>query len=43
MTKELEWLEEGPKTEIYIDLLKTTLRNGKTVRRRAMMEYMVSV
>ena len=27
MTKELEGLEEGPKVEIRIDLLKTTLKN----------------
>ena len=33
MTKELEWLEEGPKVEIHIDLLKITLKkisNWKT-------------
>ena len=29
MTKELEGLEEGPKAEIHIDLLKTTLKNIK--------------
>ena len=27
MTRELEGLKEGPKAEIHIDLLKTTLRN----------------
>ena len=27
MTKELEGLEEGPKAEIHINLLKTTLKN----------------
>ena len=27
MTRELEGLEEGPKTEIHIDLLKTTQKN----------------
>ena len=27
MTKELEELEEGPKAEIDIDLLKTALKN----------------
>ena len=26
ITRELEGLEEGPKTEIHIDLLKTTLK-----------------
>ena len=26
MTRELEGLEEGPKAEIHIDLLKTTLK-----------------
>ena len=33
MTKELEGLEEGPKAEIHIDLLKTTLKisNWKTL------------
>ena len=33
MTRELKGLEEGPKTEIHIDLLKTTLKrisNWKT-------------
>ena len=33
ITRELEGLEQGPKTEIHIDLLKTTLKrisNGKT-------------
>ena len=29
MTKELEGLEEDPKTEIHIDLLKMTLKNIK--------------
>ena len=29
MTKELEGLEEGPKAETHIDLLKTTLKNIK--------------
>ena len=29
MTKELEGLEEGPKSEIHIDILKTTLKNIK--------------
>ena len=29
MTKELEGLQEGPKAEIHIDLLKTTLKNIK--------------
>ena len=29
MTRELEGLEKGPKVEIHIDLLKTTLKNIK--------------
>ena len=29
MAKELERLKEGPKAEIHIDLLKTTLKNIK--------------
>ena len=29
MTEELERLEEGPKVEIHINLLKTTIRNIK--------------
>ena len=29
MKRELEGLEEGPKAEIHIDLLKTTLKNIK--------------
>ena len=29
MAKELEWLEEGPKAEIHIDLLKLTLKSIK--------------
>ena len=42
MTRELEGLEEGPKAEIHIDLLKTTLKKSQTGKRQAMMEYMVS-
>ena len=42
MTKELERLEEGPKAEIYIDLLKATLKKYKIGKRQAMMEYMDS-
>ena len=41
MTKELEGLEEGPKEEIHIDLLKTTLKKYKAGKSQAMMEYMV--
>ena len=41
MTKELEGIEEGPKAEIHIDLLKMTLKN-QTGKRQAMMECMVS-
>ena len=40
-TRELEGLEEGPKAEIHIDLLKTTLKKYQTGKRQAMMEYMV--
>ena len=42
MTRDLEELEEGPKSEIYTDLLKTTLKKYQTGKRQAMMEYMVS-
>ena len=42
MIKELEGLEEGPKAEIPIDLLKTILKKYQTGKRLAMMEYMVS-
>ena len=42
MTRELEGLEEGPKAEILIDLLKTTLKKYQTGKRQAMIEYMVS-
>ena len=38
MTRELE----GPKAEIHVDLLKTTLKKYQTGKRLAMMEYMVS-
>ena len=40
--KELEGLEEGPKAEIYIDLLKTSLKKYQTGKCLATMEYMVS-
>ena len=42
MTKELEVLEEGPKAEIYINLLKMALKKYQTRKRQAMMVYMVS-
>ena len=42
MTKELEGLKEGPKAEMLIDLLKTTLEKYRTGKRQAIMEYMVS-
>ena len=42
MTMELEGLEEGPKVEIHIYLLKSTLKINQTGKRQAMMEYMVS-
>ena len=38
MTKELEGLEEGPKAEIHIYLLKTTLKKYQTGKCQAMME-----
>ena len=41
MTKELGLLE-GPKAEIHIDLLKTTLKKYQTGKRQAMMEYIDS-
>ena len=42
MTRELKGLEEGPKAEIHIDLLKMTLKKYQTGKRRAMMEFLVS-
>ena len=42
MTNELERLEEGPKAEIHIDLLKTTLKKYQRGKRQAMVEYMDS-
>ena len=42
MTRELEGLEEGPKREIQIELLKKTLKKYYTGKRLAMMEYMDS-
>ena len=42
MTRELEGLEEGPKAEIHVDLLKTTLKKYLTGKHQAMMEYMGS-
>ena len=42
MTRELEKLEEGPKAEINIDLLKMTQKKYPTGKRLAMMEYMAS-
>ena len=42
MTKEVEGLEECPKAEIPIDLLKTTLEKYQIWKCQAMMEYMVS-
>ena len=41
ITRELG-LEEGPKVKIYIDLLKTRLKEYQTGKRPAMMKYMVS-
>ena len=42
MTRELEELEEGPKVEIHIDLLKTRLKKYPTGKHRAMMNCMAS-
>ena len=42
MTRELEGLEEGPKAEIHIELLKNTLKRYKTGKRPDRMEYMDS-
>ena len=41
MTRELKGLEEGPKSEIHIDLLKTT-QKYQTGKHQATMEYTVS-
>ena len=41
-TRELERLEEGPKAEIHIELLKKTLKKYQTGKRQDMMEYMDS-
>ena len=35
-------LEEGPKAEMHIDLLRMTLKNIKFGKRQAMMEYLDS-
>ena len=43
MTRELEGLEECPKAEIHINLLKTTLNKYQTEKHQTIMEYMVSV
>ena len=40
MTRELEGLEEGPKAEIHIELLKKTIKKISTGKRQDMMEYM---
>ena len=42
ITRELDGLEEAPKTEIHIDLFKTTLKRISNWKRQAMMEYMAS-
>ena len=41
MNKELEGPEEGPKAEIQIDLLKSTLKKYQTGKRQATIEYIV--
>ena len=40
--KELEGFKEGPKAEIDIDLLCTTLKKYKIAKREAMIEYVNS-
>ena len=42
MTRELEVLEEGPKVEIHIELLKKTLKSYQTGKCQAIMENMDS-
>ena len=42
MKKELEGLEEGPKAEIHIGLVKKRLKIISNFKRLAMMEYMDS-
>ena len=42
MTRELKGLEEGPKAEKNIDLLKTTLKKNQTGKRKDRMKCMVS-
>ena len=42
MIRELEGIEENPKVEILIDLLKTTMKKYQTGKHQAMMENMVS-
>ena len=42
MAKELEELEEEPKAEIHLDLLKTTKKKYQIGKLQAMMEYMDS-
>ena len=42
MTKELEGLEEGPKAEIRIDLLKKSIKKYQIGKHQAMIEYMDS-
>ena len=43
MTKELECVEESPRAEMHIDLLKTTLEKYQIGKHLAMVEYMDSV
>ena len=42
MKREPGGFEKGPKAEIHIDLLKTTLKRYQIGKRQAMMEHMVS-
>ena len=42
MTRELEVLEEGPKVEIHINLLKAIIKIYQTRKRQAMMDFIIS-
>ena len=42
MTRDLEGIEKGPKDEIHINLLKTTVKEYQNGKRLDVMVYMVS-
>ena len=42
MTIEFEGIEEGPKAEIHIDLLKASLKKCLTGKHQARIEYMAA-